>query len=290
MRIASIVSMMLLLGITVCALADDTKVLGVSKICKTCSSKEQISEGDPKVMVVDVPGKRIVPKTCDAMREIGVKQVVGMCLMNEKVKTESRTFKYEGNVYEWKAIIYDGPEFPRYAARTLTKNGTPATRLEELKLVISGKIDLAVWGGHWLPPRNQGVCTEFGYGKLGKNSKVDVVATLPDGRIIKSITQDGMCDYFAVETVRNVKKPYSFTITMSPVSDCMAKKERWATLEELKQNGNLEKDVVSMKVIGSESYNDGTFTTSTRTYLIMGERATTEVQSTTYPFYTTDSF
>jgi hypothetical protein len=47
----------------------------------------------------------------------------------------------------------------------------------------------------------------------------------------------------------------------------------------------LEADVVSMKVISEEKYNDGNAYVSIRTYLVMGERETTETQSTTYAYY-----
>jgi hypothetical protein len=269
MKYASLVAAVLLVTLAICAWADDRFA--------------------PDVTVSGVT----IDRTCAAMDQTGFKTVVDLPGPNDNVRVDQKIIRDGNDTYEWTAIVYKGSD--RIAARSLLKNGKPASRLDELKLVLDNKIPLAVHGGHWFPAKNQGACPEFRYGRMGKNPKVETVATLPDGRVIKHITQDGISPYFAVETIRKAKLSYSFVITMSPTNDCCGgQKSHWATLEELKKptkndDGSetpvLESDVTGMKVIGEEKYNDGPFHVNTRTYMITGAKDTTEVHMTSYPYY-----
>jgi len=188
-----------------------------------------------------------VDDVVDAMRQSGFGQIRGVPTMGERIKFIDKEIEHEGKTYKFKAMYYDDGAFyfPRYVAREINAN-----RLEELKLILAGKIPHTVYGGGWLPKRIDGPCEGLDY----KKSKVEVVATLPDGRIIKHVTPvDDCVPYFSVETIKRVKRPVIFSQELNP-TDRFGRTEKYyiPTPQEiekkLKSTGEIAEDVKVIQV------------------------------------------
>jgi hypothetical protein len=162
-----------------------------------------------KETVTIVTGQIETPEVIKAMNEAGFKVVNDVPAANEKVRLVNKTF--DGKKYI--AIEYYGGGRGVVTAASKFEG----TRLEEMLLVLNGKLDYPVFSDKWLKPINQGILVgqnpNFEYGKLGKNPKVDKVAELKDGRIVYHVTQEGIAPYFAVETIKKDVEEREIKIT-----------------------------------------------------------------------------
>lgn len=230
-----------------------------------------------------------VAEVCQLMEKAGFKTIYAVPCGDEAASIDNRIISLGGDVFTWKAIMYaskSGVVEPRVAVRSLTKNGVPATRLEELKLVLAGKIPLAVIGGGWLPPKRQGVAMEFGYGKLGKNAKVATVEVLPNGDSIKQVTQDGYASYFAVETTKTiVKKEVELrTVTTGSTTDLTRQTAILPTESELKERGIMSADSRLVRVLATNVVEIADQKIEEKVIAVEKNVETTVTSTVTYPY------
>jgi hypothetical protein len=136
------------------------------------------------------------PDVNKAMAAGGFKKVMDLPANGEKVRLVNKTF--DGKKYT--AIEYYGGGRGVVTAASKFEG----SRLEEMLLVLDGKLAYPVFSDGWLKPINQGTIVgknpNFEYGRLGKNPKTEKVADLKDGRIVLHVTQEGILPYFAVES------------------------------------------------------------------------------------------
>jgi hypothetical protein len=230
-----------------------------------------------------------VADVCDLMEKAGFKTINAVPCGDEDAYIDERSIPFGSDVYSWKAIMYksrSGVVEPRVAVRTLTKGGVAATRLEELKLVLNGYIPLGVNAAGWLPPKRQGVALEFGYGKLGANAKVEVVDTLPNGDVIKHVTQDGFASYVAIETTKVImKKEMELrTVTVGDTLELARQTAVLPTEQELKNRGIIDSEARLVRVLATNVVEIADQKFEEKVIAVEKDVKTTVTSTVTYPY------
>jgi hypothetical protein len=189
-------------------------VLDTEFPCNPCTASGVTAAKNEAVFVTS---PEQVHAVSDGLKTLNFNETRSIAFADQKVNAVQKTIKFEGQTYEYKALIYTSKAMQdRVAQSILTKNGQPASRLEELKLVLAGKIQYPDYAGVWFPAQRVGPVSK----KLpldstlskqviiydGDGAKVEEVGTLKDGRVIKHITPvNGVAKYFAVEETKILK-------------------------------------------------------------------------------------
>lgn len=229
----------------------------------SCSSEAPVTQGtaDPEVL-------------SRAMAELGVKELRSLPCGDQKakvVKTEVEGFKFGAIVYEssrWK---------DDYPARTFS-----GSRVEEIRLILEGKIPHTWKGGNWLLPKKVGVAEKFDYLSLGPNTRVEEAFRLPDGRVVKHVIPQGSCPYFAVETPQKVRVKDAMAVTLYPVE--VEGKVRFPTASELSDAGVVPPGAKIIKTLAS-SETSGCGAACSKVVLVEWETEKTLWELTIYPYY-----
>lgn len=255
-----------------------------------CTTQTAAGLAEPISMeqLIKIDTSARVAEICGLMKKAGFPIIRGIACGDEDAYIDERSVKYEGTVFNWKAIMYksqSGILTSRVAIRELTTDGRPATRLEELLLVLDGQIPYAVVGGKWLPSKHQGIALEFGYGRMGPNPKVEVVDTKAD-RIIKHITQDGFAPYFAVETFKKVmKKEVEIRIVNEEeVRESNRTCYRIPTEAEMKERGIISQDATLVQVLATNAVEFENIQYKTKTIAVTRNVEDTVTSVITYPY------
>ena len=106
----------------------------------------------------------------EAMAKLNFKTVIHFPCQDGKVKVVQKNVQLDGENYKYEAILVPMACEEVVSNRRLTKNGQPASRLEELRLHVDGQIPLFIGPYDWGRPVKAGSAFEFGY--LGKSEKV----------------------------------------------------------------------------------------------------------------------
>lgn len=176
----------------------------------------ETASGVPEIKAEDIclnPTENRVNDVILAMDKSGFDKVRSIAICGDVVGVVEKKVSNEGKNFIYKAITYtDGHLGDRVAIYSvIAEDGTVATPLEELLLVLANKIPFNAYGGMWFPHRTWGPAIEFGYSQDNANTKIEIVKTLDDGRIIKHITQNNGVPYFAIETPKKIKNTYVVT-------------------------------------------------------------------------------
>lgn len=252
----------------------------------------------PIAMLTSNPSINNVPEVCDAMDQLGFKSVFSIPCTNETVVAENR--KVDGFTY--KAIVYHqkqgGPNFlPKIAVSALyNADGTKATNLDYLKLVLDGKLDYPAYAGVWLPKRSYPPAMEYNW-RAG--AKIEKVADLKDGRIINLVRIPNSTPFFSVEKHGMVmKKDVMVQEVVTPRHNTERNKigsfghKKWippteASLRKegyLKDNEQLLRVVAVEEMESSESVTDVDIVYETEQVIITKERQVPQMSMTVYPF------
>lgn len=244
------------------------------------------------------PSVNNVPEVCDAMAQLGFKSVFSIPCTNETVVAENRIV----DGFNYKAIVYHqkdgGPNFlPKIAVSALyNADGTRASNLDYLKLVLAGKLDYPAYAGVWLPKRSYPPAMEYTW-RTG--AVIEKVAELNDGRIINLIRIKNSTPFFCVETHGYVmKKEVTVKDVVTPRSNTSrnksgnATRKKWVlpTEESLRKDGYLKDEEQLLRVVAveeiesSESVTDADVIYETEQVIITKERRVPQMSMTVYPF------
>ncbi len=226
------------------------------------------------------------------MDRTGFKTVRAIASCGEVVGSEERKVRLNDKTFVYKAITYKAKAYSCFADRVAVysvkdANGVDATPLEELLLILEKRIPFNAYSGLWFPHRTWGPAAEFGYGKIGANPKIEEVMTLPDGRVIKHITQDGVAPYFAIETRKMVK---SKRVESREIQGDAILRERgrdryvFPTEKELLERGIIPEGGRVLQVIGVSEIDVDNVLYATKTVAVVVEENKPLVWATCYPY------
>lgn len=217
------------------------------------------------------------------MKKLGFNEIYSIPFGDEMVITDERSV----DGYSYRALVYKGKGCfePKIARSSLTKaDGSPAGRLEELKLMLTGKIPYAVYNGVWFPSRMQGPAEELSY---GAQAEVTTLETLADGRVVRLVRIPGSVPFFSVELTKKVMKKDMATkqvITDESTENSSKQVYRIPTEKELRDKGIIQPDekIVQMLAVDTISMMNRAYVT--RTMAVQQEREVTQTLSAIYPF------
>lgn len=244
------------------------------------------------------PNVNNVPEVCDAMAKLGFKSVFSIPCINETVVAENRVI----DGFTYKAIVYHqkngGPNFiPKIAISALyNADGTPATKLDYLKLVLAGKLDYPAYAGVWLPKKSYPPALEYTW---RKGTKIETVAVLEDGRSINLIRPANATPMFSVErhwvaTVNDVTSKLIVTPRHTTTKDRIRgnNRKKWEvpTEQSLRRDGYLNDNEMLLRVIAveevqmSESINTVDTEFETTQVFVTQERKVPQMSMIVYPY------
>lgn len=244
------------------------------------------------------PNENNVPEVCYAMNLLGFKSVFAIPCTNETVLAVNK--KVDG--FGYKAIVYEqksgGPNFePKIAISALyNADGTPATKLDYLKLVLSEKLDYPAYAGVWLPKRSYPPAMEYTW---RKGTVIDKVATLKDGRIVNHVRSPVGIPMFSVErhsiaTIKDVTAKFIVTpkshTSRDRTGSSTHKKWEIPTEQSLRRDGFLSDKEELLRVVAIEEIQTaesvGTIDTQYETsqVFVTQERQIPQMSMTVFPY------